>query len=400
MTIDEGLTTTVVRHLAGPALFWPMSLAAAVPTSLRRDIGLCDDGRVLRRFYVDNFRCLVNFEFMPEAVNLLLGRNGSGKSTLFDAMKTVERVLNGHSLQSVLTPATLPWWDSRRLQRFELEVVEADRLFHYVLGVAQPLADVPRIVEERLVVDGLTQISLSNGFLTLPGLAKPITFEGKQSVLATGLASTPVIATFLRLVRGLLVFRLNPWSFDIDAREESASLNVDGSNLVAFLKSWSQADPEAFVEWKRRALRALPHFENLQLRELVPGFRMLVGSKHIDGQEKLLNLASFSEGERVRLALQAIAGLSTTAIGLDEPDNFLSPSEVQPLLRSFTVDSPRAKPSQLMVITHHPESIDYLASYATWLFERDDDGLSRIRKMEFNREGGERPTDELLAHLA
>lgn len=368
----------------------------------RAACGPCDDDRVLRRFYVDNFRCLVNFEFKPEAVNLLLGRNGSGKSTLFDAMKTVERVLNGHSLQSVLTPATLPWWDSRRVQRFELEVVDDvdDAVFHYALGVAQPLADAPRIVEERLIVDGVTQISLGNGLLSLPGVAKPITFEGKQSVLATGLGSTPAIATFLRLVRGLLVFRLNPWSFDIDAREESTALNVDGSNLVAFLKSWSQADPEAFVEWKRRALRALPHFEDVQLRELVPGFRMLVGSKHIDGKEKLLNLASFSEGERVRLALQAIAGLGATAIGLDEPDNFLAPSEVQPILRTFTVDSPRTKPPQLMIVTHHPESIDYLASYATWLFERNDEGLSRVRRIEFNRDGGERPTDELLAQLA
>lgn len=175
-------------------------------------------------------------------------------------------------------------------------------------------------------------------------------------------------------------------------------LNIDGSNLVAFLRSWSQADPEAFVEWKRRALRALPHFADLQLKELVPGSRMLVGTKQIDGKEKLLNIASFSEGERVRLALQAIAGLGGIAIGLDEPDNFLAPSEVQPILRSFTLD--RSPASQLLIVTHHPESIDYLASYATWLFERTDEGLTRVRRYEFDRAEGERPTDALLSALS
>lgn len=371
-------------------------------TGISSEAGPCDDARVLRRIYVDNFRCLVNFEFRPEAVNLLLGRNGSGKSTLFDAMKALERVLFGHSLQSTLGPDSLPWWDTRRLQRFELELTDGDSDYSYALGVRHAPRETPTLVEERLVVDKVEQISLVNGLLTLPGIAKPIPFEGKQSALATGLASTASTTRFLGLIRRLLVFRLNPWSFELDARDESPMLEVDGRNFVAFLKSWSQADPEAFVEWKRRALRALPHLDDLQLRELVPGSRMLVGTKHVDGKEKLLGLPSFSEGERTRLALQAIAGLggSPMAIGLDEPDNFLAPSEVQPILRAFTVDAPREPPPQMMIVTHHPESIDYLASYATWLFERTNEGLTRVRRLEFDRAEGERPTDALLSVLA
>lgn len=365
---------------------------------LRADETSCDSVDVLRRIYVDNFRCLVNFEFRPESVNLLLGKNGSGKSTLFDAMRAIESVLFGQPLSTVLSPASLPWWDTRRVQRFEVEISEGGNEFNYVLAVRHSDRETPTIVEERLVVDNVAQLSLVNGLLTLPSVSKPIPFEGKQSALATGLASTTLTTRFLTLVRRVLVFRLNPWSFDIDAREENAMLNIDGSNLVAFLRSWSQADPEAFVEWKRRALRALPHFGDLQLKELVPGSRMLVGTKQIDGKEKLLNIASFSEGERVRLALQAIAGLGGIAIGLDEPDNFLAPSEVQPILRSFTLD--RSPASQLLIVTHHPESIDYLASYATWLFERTDEGLTRVRRYEFDRAEGERPTDALLSALS
>jgi predicted ATPase len=357
---------------------------------------------VLRRIYVDNFRCLVNFEFKPDTVNLLLGRNGSGKSTLFDAMKAIEKILFGHSLVSTLGPDSLPWWDTRKTQRFELEFSEGGSLFTYRLCVRQTPRETPTITEERLVVDKVEQISLLDGLLTIPGVQKPIPFEGKQSALATGLATTSSTARFLGLVRRMLVFRLNPWAFELDARDENARLNVDGGNLVAFLKSWSQADPESFVEWKRRALRALPHLDDLQLRELVAGSRMLVGTKHLEGKELLLGLASFSEGERVRLALQVIAGLGgqATCIGLDEPDNFLAPSEVQPILRAFTVDTPRTPAPQMMIVTHHPESIDYLATYSTWLFERTDEGLSRVRRLEFDRAEGERATDALLSVLS
>ena len=115
-----------------------------------------------------------------------------------------------------------------------------------------------------------------------------------------------------------------------------------------------------------------------------------------------LTLANFSEGERVLLTLQAIIGLAKSEhiIALDEADNFLAPSEVQPLYRSLTVDSPHEPGPQLFVVTHHPGSIDYLASYATWLFERREDGLARARRLEFDREAGQRTTDALLAELA
>jgi len=41
---------------------------------------------MLTRIYVDNFRCLVNFEFKPGGKHLLFGRNGSGKSSFLDAL--------------------------------------------------------------------------------------------------------------------------------------------------------------------------------------------------------------------------------------------------------------------------------------------------------------------------
>jgi predicted ATPase len=215
------------------------------------------------------------------------------------------------------------------------------------------------------------------------------------------LGTAPDTRRFQGLVTNLLTFRLNPWSIDLAARREHRMLNVGADNLVGFLRSWSQEDPEAFVAWKRRALTALPALDDLQLRELEAGSRMLLGTKVIDGNEVVMGLDSFSEGERALLVLHAIAGIARRdrLIALDEPDNFLAPSEVQPILREFTIEPPR-EAAQLLVVTHHPETIDFLASYSTWLFEKGRDGLARVRKLEFDREAGERPTESLLAELA
>ena len=37
---------------------------------------------MLKRLYVDNYKCLVNFELFLEPTTLLVGLNGTGKSTI------------------------------------------------------------------------------------------------------------------------------------------------------------------------------------------------------------------------------------------------------------------------------------------------------------------------------
>ncbi|MFO0600545.1 MAG: AAA family ATPase [Myxococcaceae bacterium] len=357
---------------------------------------------MLRRFYVDNFRCLVNFEFRPARVNLIVGKNGSGKSTLFDAIKVIAGLLDGASVQTTLLAESLPWWDIRREQRFELDLEDAGVEFSYKVVVRHQPNRGAAIVEERFAVGGIEEITFEKGELRLPSVPKGIPYQGGQSVLGVGLSRTPTVVQFLQCVGRILLFRLDPWSFDIQATSENRMLNVNGSNLVAFLRHWSQADPEAFLDWKKRVAADLPQFNDVQLREVVAGARMLVGVKRFNNTETSLNLASFSEGERVRLALDAIAGVATPAhvVALDEPDNFLAPTEIQPILRRLTLETPRSgQPAQTIIVTHHPESIDYLASHVTWLFEKDTDGLARIREKKFDRNLGERPTDSLLADL-
>ena len=41
---------------------------------------------MLKRLYVDNYKCLVNFEYQPGKVQLIIGGNGTRKSSIFDVL--------------------------------------------------------------------------------------------------------------------------------------------------------------------------------------------------------------------------------------------------------------------------------------------------------------------------
>lgn len=356
---------------------------------------------MLRRLYVNNFRSFVDFEFKPNRVNLILGKNGSGKSTLLQAMASIVRLAIGESPQSVLPPQTLTWW-KKAPQTFELEI--DDRLtkkrFLYRLSVDHPERGAPLISHERLLLGDEELFRLETGKVMLAGLKDPIPFEGKQSVLSLGLGANSAVARFQSAVMGLLIFKLNPWALDVSSDTEDSVLQTSGSNLVSYLRQVSMSDPASFLRWKKQVRAGMPWVDDIQLKQLVPGSSMLVGVKHVDGAQILLSAADFSEGERTLLVLHSILGLMSkaTLIALDEPDTFLSPTEVKPVLSQFALSEPDE--SQLIVITHHPQAIDYLAQYTTWIFERGADGISHVRPLEFDLAKGESATDSVLFELS
>lgn len=142
---------------------------------------------MLRRIYVDNFRSLVNFEFKPERVTLLVGKNGTGKSTFFDALKTIDRIVVGTSIQGALPPDSLAWWDVRRQQLFELELEgPAGERFAYRLKVKHIAHQGAVNIEEALSMNEQPLIKFSDGKLVLPNMTTGIPFDGKQSALALG----------------------------------------------------------------------------------------------------------------------------------------------------------------------------------------------------------------------
>ena len=98
-----------------------------------------------------------------------------------------------------------------------------------------------------------------------------------------------------------------------------------------------------------------------------------------DHESYELNLGQLSEGQRILSILYSVLyGLvGTSVLCFDEPENFISLPEVQPWLQSLR-DLVEERSGQALVISHHPEVIDYLAADSAFRFERPNGGLVKV----------------------
>ncbi|WP_309896929.1 AAA family ATPase [Archangium sp.] len=91
---------------------------------------------MLTRLYVDNYKCLVNFDLRLGREHLLMGRNGTGKTTVFEVLSCLRRLYSGReNVTEVFSPSTLTRWQKRTRQVFELELALDGEDYRYRLEV-------------------------------------------------------------------------------------------------------------------------------------------------------------------------------------------------------------------------------------------------------------------------
>ncbi|WP_162505104.1 AAA family ATPase, partial [Treponema endosymbiont of Eucomonympha sp.] len=119
-----------------------------------------------------------------------------------------------------------------------------------------------------------------------------------------------------------------------------------------------------------------------------------------DAKAHAYPFASLSEGQRMLIAVYAlIIGNKgrNACLFIDEPDNFISIAEIQPWLRLF-VDNCGEDESleQVVLISHHPEVIDYSCFGIPLWFEREPESHTRIKFMEQNGDTKNEKLEKLL----
>jgi predicted ATPase len=362
---------------------------------------------MITRFYADNYMGLVDFDFRPApTVNLILGKNGSGKSSFFEAIERIRDLIFGANPKQLFLADTFPWNDTTKIQTFELSLIDQSSGDRFAYRVQLRFSDGvgTTIREENLFHNDRCVFKFEHGKLAfgVQAEAEAIRFDGRHSAVSLGIGGNESIEFFAKSVAALSTFKINPYAFQFHNLSESNLLLPDGQNLVGFLLNCLQNRPDVYSDWKLHVAESMPWFNDVQLREASPGKWYLTGLRKINGVERGLDFNKFSEGERCLLALHAIASAQNAGgvICLDEPDNFLAPSEIQPILRRFTIEPDPQNEPQVFVVTHHPEAIDYLASYKSWLFQRDSGGIVKVKEISFNPTGEERPSETILFELS
>lgn len=365
---------------------------------------------MLKRIYIHNYRAFVNFEWRPPPVSVLVGSNGAGKSALFEVLCLVQDlVVHGKRLEDVGFPSTLTVWQKETEQSIELDIESDGEQFSYRLGCKKDNGS--STLNEQLSSDGNLIYRSGEGGVELFGdhpSSAPrarIPFSSRTSFLASlePRHDNQRITKFKKYIEFIWCMKPDPLRLGGAAVSEALWLNRDLTNFASWYRTQVQEEPDAIAALRQDLQRALDGFDQLRLQPMPGGMRDLLVRFRYGGNSHELSWDKLSDGQRMLIALYGVYRLAVptaSLIALDEFENFVAPSEIQPWLRDV-VDAIAANNSQLIAISHHSESINYLAADSIWRMWRDSQGgHSRIAVLEIDRDTGEPAYEATKAEAA
>jgi predicted ATPase len=337
---------------------------------------------MIRSLYVDNFRSLVDFSWLPENEVLMLGYNGSGKSSVLDVLLFLQMWCGeGERLEKVIGSSDITAWSTTGTCEIRLSL-EVDH--------------VPYDYSVRLRIDGPDSLPTVEfeGLLAGPFREPKIHREGSHVLMSPGDGSFPInrqqslfaaidtdetdpaFGAFLQALKSILVVRPVPPNIDRMSFGNVVRPNVAVTNLVSWLEHLLSNDGFNF-ELTQLLKSIWPEFQRM---EFVPiglqasDLELSFGEMSTSKTSVRLTINQLSEGEKMLLALYTLAAYQrvfpATTIIVDEPDNFVALSELQPWL--LTMLDERPDDGQLILVSHNPEVIQTMGEDKVAFFSRAD----------------------------
>jgi predicted ATPase len=365
--------------------------------------------RMLKRIYIDNFRCSVNFELAFDALHLFLGPNGSGKTSVFDVFWKIQSFANGDGKVDQLFPATeRTRWRKSTLQQFELELEGDAGIYKYELAIDHdPERLKNRVKHERLCFNGRPLLKVELGEVQLyrdNHSQGPIyTFDWTQSVLPTILSrpDNTRLTWFKERLQRFIIVQISPTLMSDESSEEEARLSRRMENFVSWYRYLS-ADQGKIFDLTHVLKEILDGFENFRFEKVGEQTRILklIFTRQSEGNGRLeYRLGELSDGQRMILALYALITCTQSenyTLCIDEPENFLALPEIQPWLTQL-YDLCCERKLQALLISHHPELINYLlASPVGYWFDHEPNAPVRAKPIATDTSSG-LPVSELIA---
>lgn len=362
---------------------------------------------MLKRLYADNFRCLVNFEINFNELTLLVGPNGGGKSTLFDLLYKIRHlIIDNAKVGEVFPPEDLTAWVNKNEQSFELDVKGKEGLFSYKLVIShKPDIKKQRVEFEHLLLDGRPLFEFKQGEVKLyhddHKSGQEYSFDWSVSALATIVprSDNKKLTWFKEYVERMFIVSIQPKSMTSETAEESSWLNRDGTNFASWYRYISQEHQDKIFKLTEQLRDTIPGFYAFKLEQagkhrlLKVGF----GNKDIDTVQLYFDFEQLSDGQRVMIVLYSlILGLKDMGhtVFIDEPENYVSLPEIQPWLMELN-DACGEGFQQTILISHHPELIDYLGQENGKWIERDPLGPTRVKKLPEKIEKGLKLSEQI-----
>ena len=364
---------------------------------------------MLKKMYVDNFRCLVNFELSFDTIDLLLGSNGSGKTAVFDVLRRIQLFLGRKDEMSNLFPAeSLTRWQQNPVQHFEIYVSGNGGIYRYLLKIEhEHLKNTVRVLTEQLLFDNQPLFEFDesgNVHLYRDNFSEGPVFPSDWS--QSGIAGIPERNDNTRLswfkkwiAERMILVQIVPAKFEQESRQEDTTLARYAENFVSWYRYLYQDQEKAIaITTALQQAQALGGFSSFKFKPVGENHRILEASfKGAHQQKQTYRFHELSDGQQALIVLYTLlhyANSEHILLCIDEPENYVALNEIQPWLTQL-YDACTEKNMQAVLNSHHPEIINYLASSNGCWFERSANASVRVKRLTEDDSG--MPMSELVA---
>jgi len=347
---------------------------------------------MIQELYINNYKCLVNFTLPLKNINLILGGNGSGKSTVFELLSKLQLFIAGDErLTKLFPPDTLTKWQNSQLQHFEIKTDIQNRNYHYKLILQHNSKKILcRVQLEQLLIDGNLLFEFENGTARLfyddftKGPEYP--FDWSQSGLAT-LDSRPdnqLLTLFKKQISSMVIIKPNPLMMLSESSSEENYLSNNCDNFASWYRFLSQENQAGIFEITQKLREIMDGFHSFRLIQSGEETRSLQVSFQSEKNELIhYKFKELSDGQRNLILLYVLLysiNWEESCLCIDKPENYLSLPEIQPWL-ILLYDICQERNGQAILISHHPEIIDYLAIGSGCWFERLPNSQTRVQQI-------------------
>jgi AAA15 family ATPase/GTPase len=339
---------------------------------------------MLKRLYVHNYKCLVNFEInFDKDISLFLGANGSGKSTIFEVLTKLRRlIVDEEKVENVFEETDIPRWLKQSNignTRFELDIKFEDSLYKYLLIL--DLETIPfRIIEETLMLNDKFIFDSKEG---------EISIESNEGI-RSGLYRKSKAYFFVSFISDFFITRINPFPLTTFIKKNSINIYSDFSNYAEWFVSLNEKNRRGVSKLENALRDILPGFDYFHIHSVgqFKGLQVEFENKFNKNDSIIYGLHELSEGQKVLIALYTLIYCTpdNSLICIDEPENFLALPEIQPWFDAL-YDQCAERNLQVILISHHPKIINFLASDSGYWFSRENN-LTRVQKIVPENESG------------
>jgi len=372
---------------------------------------------MIKKLYIDNYRCFNNFELTLEPLTLLLGPNGAGKTSVLEIIDSIRQFVSDGLSVEALTPAqSLTRWSTRLEQRFSLTVQLGSEEFTYELVVKHtPDRSKRKVITERLTCSGIQLFYFDDqafGHLCDDnGVERAqAPFDWSRStlgVLRSGPDNTK-LTRFREWLDRIQLVRPNPRSMESRSEKSTALFDPSLRDFASWLRGRFEEDPAGPYNMINELKQVLDGFVGLKNQSLGGDFRRLeaqLASLESDSlpSEPPYSIAfdELSDGQKLLISLYAvlILSLSTDKVLLiDEPDNYLGLAEVQPWFNRLQ-DMLVTSGGQAILVSHHPEILNQAAVQSGRWLSRPGNAQVRVRAFReiADKFEGAAPNAEIIA---